>query len=61
MENNLLSESSHSKTSFSPLRAPSSLPIENSSKPAPITINNNASKMELNNIRPETYGASYGS
>lgn len=61
MENNLLSESSHSSNNFSPLRAPSSLPIENSSKPAPITINNNASKIEMNNIRPETYGASYAS
>ncbi|GFQ94021.1 zinc finger protein-like 1 [Trichonephila clavata] len=59
MENNLLSESSHANNvQYTPLRAPSSLPLETSSKPAPINIDS-VSKMDMNSVRPEPYGASY--
>ncbi|GBN12530.1 Zinc finger protein-like 1 [Araneus ventricosus] len=60
IENNLLNESSHSNNvQFSPLRAASSLPLENSAKPAPININSAVSQMDMNSVRPEPYGASY--
>ncbi|GFW57890.1 zinc finger protein-like 1, partial [Trichonephila clavipes] len=61
MENNLLSESSNANSvQYTPLRAPSSLPLETSSKPAPINIDS-VSKMDMNSVRPEPYGASYTS
>lgn len=62
MESDLLNENAHpNNIQFTSLREPSPLPLENSSKPAPITISSTSSHMEFNNIRPEPYGASYTS
>ncbi|KFM80390.1 Zinc finger protein-like 1, partial [Stegodyphus mimosarum] len=59
IESSLVKDNQANNIQPSPLRSPSSLPFEKISKPAPININSASGHLEMNNKRPETYGASY--